>query len=129
MVADDFDVELKEAADQAAGSSGAAPDDAHAMSARKPGVVSRAKERLSDKVARLGRPQLTVKNTLWGLLLVVVVAMLAENWSQVRLNFFGAYVDVPKPVAFVVDVGIGALVMWLIMRRKDGAVEGGEVAE
>jgi len=135
---EDFDKELEEAASEAKGEAGPAKPaaetpaetPAHAMSMKKPGVVDRAKERLGDRVAKFGRPQLTLKTALWGLVVVIVIALLAENWSAVRINFFGAYVDVPKPVAFLVDVLIGALIMWFLALRKPAApVEGGEVAE
>ena len=140
MADDDFDIELEQAATEARGEAAPAkpaaeaePEpsaEAHAMSAKKPGVVDVAKGRLGDRVAKFGRPQLTVKNALWGLLVVILIALLAENWSAVRINFFGAYADVPKPVAFLVDVLIGALIMWYVGLRKPAApAEGGEVAE
>jgi uncharacterized integral membrane protein len=137
---DDFDIELEQAASEAKGDAAPAKPaaeaaaepsaEAHAMSAKKPGAVEKAKEKLGDRVAKFGRPQLTVKNALAGLVVVLAVALLAENWSAVRVNFFGAYVDVPKPVAFLVDVLIGALIMWYVGLRKPAApAEGGEVAE
>ncbi len=140
MADDDFDIELEQAATEAKGGAASAKpaDEAaaepsaetHAMSAKKPGVVDLAKGRLSDRVSRFGRPRLTVVNALWGLLVVLAIALLAENWSAVRVNFFGAYVDVPKPVAFLVDVLIGALIMWYVALRKPAApAEDGEVAE
>jgi uncharacterized integral membrane protein len=129
-VADDFDRELEEATQQA--SAGAEPEAepaaeaeapaevpaAHAMSARKPGAVGRAAERLTDAVAGVHVPRMDTAAFLYILLALIAAAFLAENWAPVRVNVFGLYADVPKALAFVVTLAAGAGLLWLWQRHR-----------
>ncbi len=149
MPADDFDVELEKAEQQAKkpvtppkpsparSASVAEPGESKAsqspppkaMSARRPGFFARAGDRLAHAVSRIHMPRLDATTILWGLLALIVFALLAENWSPVRINLFGVHVDVPKAVAFVVNLGLGMLLLWLIQRyQRRGAAksEGGQ---
>jgi uncharacterized integral membrane protein len=51
---------------------------------------------------------------------ILVFVLLAQNWSPVRLNFFGIHVDIPKAVAFVVNIGLGMLALWVLQRHLSG---------
>ena len=58
-----------------------------------------------------------------GLLALLVIVILAENWAPVRFYFLGLALELPKAVAFVLDVAIGAALMWLLLRRPGRAEE------
>lgn len=104
-----------------------------AMSARKPGALARVGQWVTSTVGGLKLPRLdwsTIVYIFAGLLLFI---LLAQNWSPVRINFFGIHVDVPKAVAFVIDLGLGALALWLVQRhllgrRASSESRGGEKA-
>jgi len=91
---------------------------AQAMSARRPGVFARAGDKIAQAVGRIHLPRLDATTILYGLLALIVFALLAENWSPVRINLFGVHVDVPKAVAFVVNLGLGMLLLWLLQRNQ-----------
>lgn len=48
----------------------------------------------------------------------LVVWLLAANTAPVRVVLFFWTVDVPKALAFVIDVALGAVLMWLWMRGR-----------
>lgn len=101
---------------------------AQAMSARRPGIFARAGDRLAQAFARVHLPRLDAVTILYGLLALIIFALLAENWSPVRINIFGVYIDVPKAVAFVVNLALGMLLLWIIQRyqrRSSAQAEGG----
>ncbi|MBC7287022.1 MAG: hypothetical protein H5T86_03050 [Armatimonadetes bacterium] len=158
MSSDDFDIELDRAEEQVkkpvagarpsvggaqapraasaqkdgASSAGASPAQqrppAVAMSSRRPGPFARAGDSIGKAVGHLRLPRLDAVTILYGLLALIVLALLAENWSPVRINLFGLYVDVPKAVAFVVNLGLGMLLLWAIQRprrRRTGEATGG----
>ncbi len=161
-MADDFDRELEEAARQAQARKSipapkAAPDSqqasagekteapagraqrsepsqpARAMSARKPGLFGRMAQSVSDSLAHLRMPRFEWATLGYILLGLLIFILLAQNWAPVRINIFGLYIDVPKAVAFVVNIGIGMLVLWLVQRwlsarRHQQARQGGRPA-
>jgi uncharacterized integral membrane protein len=88
------------------------------MSARRPGPVARGAQRLGQALAQIHWPRLDAATILYLLLALIVFALLAENWSPVRVNLLGVYVDVPKAVAFVVNLGLGMLLLWALQRRR-----------
>jgi uncharacterized integral membrane protein len=46
------------------------------------------------------------------------VWLLAVNLGPVRIELVFWTVDMPKTVGFLLDVALGALLMWLWLRRK-----------
>ncbi len=88
---------------------------------RKPGVFARVTKPVNDLFARLRLPRWNVKNFLIGLVVLVVVVAIADNWPPMRVNFIGLHVDVPKAVVLVVDFVVGFGVAWLILRRRGSA--------
>ncbi len=91
------------------------------MTARRPGPIGRVAERVGSAVSKIHAPRLDARTFLIGLLIVIAFILLAENWAPVRINILGLYIDVPKAVAFVVNVAIGMLILWLWQRHAAAA--------
>jgi uncharacterized integral membrane protein len=134
-VADEnFDRELEEAAAQvhASGQSGTAekekPAGRAAMSAKKPGAVGRAAEKLSEAVSGLRAPRLGWRELGYALGGLIILALLVQNWAPVRINVFGFYADVPKALAFLVSLaaGMGLLKLWQGRAAKTSEREEGQ---
>ena len=87
------------------------------MSARRPGPVKRVADRVSQSISRI-HPPTDARTIAIVLLILIVIALLAENWSPVRINLFGLYIDVPKAVAFVVNLALGMALLWLWQRHQ-----------
>jgi len=103
----------KPAADQAEGER---TGPARAMSARKPGLIGRWVEAISQSLSGLRLPRIDLATVAYGLVGLIVFVLLAQNWAPVRVNVFGVYIDIPKAVAFILSVGIGMLTLWLMQR-------------
>lgn len=58
-----------------------------------------------------------------GLAVLLVIVIFAENWAPVRFYCFGFALEVPKAVCFLLDVALGAVLMWLWQRRAGRAGE------
>lgn len=120
MADDDFDRELEEAAAQArAGAQTSAAEKEKApgraaMSAKKPGAVGRAAEKLTEAVSTLRAPRVGWRELGYVLGGLIILALLVQNWAPVRINVFGFYADVPKAVAFLASLaaGMGLLKLW-----------------
>lgn len=93
---------------------------ARAMSARRPGPVAKVRETLAGSLGGVKSLRFSLNTLAWILLGLIVFALLAENWSPVRVNLFGIYVDIPKSMAFLVNLGLGALALWLVQRSISG---------
>jgi len=61
-------------------------------------------------------------------LAALIVWLLLANLAPVRIVLFFWTVDIPKALAFILDVALGAVLMWLWLRpkaqRKPGEEEG-----
>lgn len=85
----------------------------------KVGFFASIGQRISGFFARLFRPELVnLKTAGIGLVIVLAVWLLLANLSPVRVVLWFWSVDVPKLALFIFDVALGALVMWLWMRRR-----------
>ncbi|MBU0608433.1 MAG: hypothetical protein KKI08_11145 [Armatimonadetes bacterium] len=65
----------------------------------------------------------TVRNFLSILIALVVLVVLIENWVPVRCYALGFAFEMPRTVTFVIDLVIGALLMWLWLRRPARGAE------
>jgi uncharacterized integral membrane protein len=123
---DDLDLDLddeplrparpKPVAPKPAPAATAAPRLAKAVAATKPGLL----QRVSDRVRH---PRLTGRTFVTILVILVALWLIAENWEPVRFYFIGLALELPKPIAFILDVVLGAVLMWLWLRRTPGATE------
>ena len=68
----------------------------------------------------------TVRNFLSILVVLIVLVVLIENWVPVRFYALGFAFEMPRTVTFVIDLVIGALLMWLWLRRPAHGAEDGE---
>ena len=78
-------------------------------------------QRVRDYVRR---PQFNGRTFLTILIVLIILVILGENWTPVRFYLFGIALELPKAIAFLLDVAIGALLMWLWLRRPGKAAEG-----
>jgi uncharacterized integral membrane protein len=101
-------------------SKAAAPTEAppaNAVGARPPSFAQRARDYIR-------RPQFNGRTFLTILIALIVLVVLAENWTPVRFYLFGIALELPKAIAFLLDVAIGAVLMWLWLRRPGKVAEG-----
>ncbi len=101
----------------------------------RPGFFSRLGQRITAPIAqRAQRASLDVLNwrlAVIGAIVLLLLWLLLANLSPVRVVLWFWVVDVPKALAFVLDVALGALLMWLWIRYRAGkkAAEEGEESE
>lgn len=104
-----------------------------AAQAAKPAAGTAVAGERKGLLSGLSNSAAAVKGFVWTgrtfvivLLALLVIVILAENWSPVRFYFLGLALELPKAVAFVIDVVIGAVLMWLILRRPGRGEEAPE---
>lgn len=97
----------------------AGPASAKAVGVKKPSLVARAS-------AYVKHPQWNGRTFLGLLIFLIVVVLFAENISPVRFYFMGLALELPKSIAFILNVAIGALLMWLWQRRSVRPSESGK---
>jgi uncharacterized integral membrane protein len=86
---------------------------------RAPGLFSRLGQRITAPVAKRKPSELWNARIIGILVLAaLIVWLLAVNLGPVRIVLFFWTVDMPKTVGFLLDVALGALLMWLWLRRK-----------
>ncbi|MCD6351902.1 MAG: LapA family protein [Armatimonadetes bacterium] len=88
------------------------------MSARKPGFFGRLAEQAGEALSGLKLPKMDINTISYGLLALIALALIIENWAPVRVNIFGFYADLPKALVFIVGMGLGALVLWWVQRYR-----------
>jgi len=87
---------------------------ARAVGARKPGAIASAMGRCREAAGAIQCPRLDWRTFLWGLLLLILIILIVQNWTPVRINLFGWYLDAPKAVVFAIYFLLGMLATWLI---------------
>ena len=102
----------KAAAETASGPEAAASEDAD----KRPGLTSRFGSQ-GEPVAGKGSVW-NLRNFLIGLVALILLVLVAENWAPARLNLIGLHADIPKSVLLVVDFALGFGVAWWIFRRR-----------
>ena len=81
---------------------------------------------LSDSAAAVRGFTWNTRTFVWLLLVLVAIVLIAENWAPVRFYFFGFAFEMPKAISFILDLALGALLMWLWLRRSAHAAEAGK---
>jgi uncharacterized integral membrane protein len=79
---------------------------------------------MGDSVDRVRGFKWNVRSFLTVLAALVVLVILIENWVPVRFYALGFAFEMPRTVTFVIDLVIGALLVWLWMRRPTHHAEG-----
>lgn len=99
---------------------------ARAMSARKPGPMGRAAERVGGAIGGMRKPRFTFLTFLYLLCALIIFAFLVENWTPVRIDLFGVFIDIPKTVALIISLALGMAILklWQEHRRNRGDEEG-----
>jgi len=87
--------------------------------AGEPGFFGRLLSRVTAPFAAL-RPAELLGPRAGGVVILaaLVVWLLVANLAPVRVVLFFWTVDIPKALAFLIDVALGALLMWLWLRPK-----------
>jgi len=116
-VADDLN--LEELGDEAPQAAAKKPPAKKGKPEGQPGFFGRLLGRITAPFAAL-RPSELLGPKPIGLVIVaaLVVWLLAANLAAVRVVLFFWTVDIPKALAFLLDVALGALLMWLWLRPK-----------
>jgi hypothetical protein len=92
---------------------------AAALPARKPSPLTKACDALAGPFKALRLPACNARTAGLGLIGLLALVLLGGNWAPVRINLFGIwYIDPPKPLAFIVDVAIGACLVLLWQRSS-----------
>lgn len=103
---------------------GAAPAPAAEAAAKSVSAVYRS---LPQRLAHYVRhPRLSGRAFLTLLIVLLVIVLIAENSAPERFYLLGLSLELPKSLAFVIDAALGALLMWLWLRRQGGAAESGK---
>lgn len=87
------------------------------MAERKPGVLSRVGSSVSGQLSLISRPNWSFRNFLIVLAVLVALVVLAENWAAVRVSFLGLRLELPKALAFLLNIILGGALMWFWLRR------------
>lgn len=95
----------------------AEPTPVKTVGTRPPGLAQRARDYVRH-------PQFNGRTFLTILIVLIILVILAENWAPVRFYLFGIALELPKAIAFLLDVAIGAALMWLWLRRPGKVAEG-----
>ena len=108
-------------------------EEAPAKESKKPkaGLFSRLGQRITapitERAQRASWDVLNWRLAVIGAVVILLLWLLLANLSPVRIVLWLWVVDVPKAVAFILDVALGALLMWLWLRhwsRRQAAKEG-----
>ena len=88
------------------------------LPATKPGLVARVFAPVCGLFQRCHLPVWNARNFGLGLLILVLVLLVVENWPPMRLNCLGLHCDMPKAVVLVALFVLGFGVAWLILRKR-----------
>jgi uncharacterized integral membrane protein len=101
---------------------------AQAVASHRPGLFARCSAALRAPWIMVREQKWNWKTFLWGLAGLILLVLFVENWIPMRFYFLGWRFEVPRTLAFVVDMGIGALLMWWWLRHnsRDAAKDDGE---
>jgi uncharacterized integral membrane protein len=73
---------------------------------------------ITERAQRASWSVLNWRLAVIGGILILLAWLLLANLSPVRLVLWLWVVDIPKALAFVLDVALGALLMWLWIRQR-----------
>jgi len=90
-----------------------------AVGTKAPSLLARAKSYVK-------RPQFNGRTFLTLLLALLALVILAENFAPVRFYLLGLALELPKALCFLIDVALGAALMWWWLRRPTSPVEAGK---
>ena len=122
---DEFDIDIGEPSgdEEAAGEAEVAEEPsleesaeealAQAVGARKPGLISRWGAGINQFFSRITLPQWNLRTFLYLLVALIILVLLARNWTLVRIDLFGWHFDAPKPVVFIISLILGAVLLRL----------------
>ena len=98
---------------------------AQAVPARKAGLIGRWIESVNQFFSRITLPEWTLRTFLYLLVALIILVLLARNWTLVRIDLFGWHFDAPKPVVFAVSLALGAVLLrlWQVYVGRRGVEE------
>jgi len=86
-------------------------------SARK-GFVARVGAAIGGMVAKVPVPEWNARNFIIGLLALLALVLIVENWPLMRLSFLGLHADVPKSLVLIIALAAGFALGWLMFGRQ-----------
>ncbi len=86
-------------------------------SARK-GFFARIGAAIGGMVARVPVPEWNARNFIIGLLALLALVLVVENWPLMRLSFLGLHADVPKSLVLIIALAAGFALGWLMFGRQ-----------
>ena len=131
---DEFDINLnelmgdEEAPAESEASEEPSPPAPEAVSARKPGVLSRAVASVNQFFSRISLPKWNLPTFLYLLVVLIILVLLACNWPPVRIDLLVWRFDAPKSVVFIINliIGAGLLRLWQIYARRHAVAQPAE---
>lgn len=84
---------------------------------KAPSLIDRAK-------GYVKRPQFNGRTFLLMLLALIALVILTENLAPVRFYLLGLALELPKALAFLLQVALGAALMWWWLRKPSTPAEG-----
>lgn len=95
------------------------PEEEPSEEERRPGFFTRLGQRITAPLAQLtSREILTWRLAFIGGGVLLLLWLLWCNRDPVRIVLWFWTIDMPKAIAFILDVALGALLMWLWMRTR-----------
>ncbi len=98
---------------------------AQAVTARKPGLIGRWMGSINRFFSQITLPEWNLRTFLYLLVALIILVVLARNWTLVRIDLFGWHFDAPKPVVFAVSLALGAVLLrlWQVYVGRHGVEE------
>jgi len=87
----------------------------------KKGFLSRLADSIAGLLAKIPIPQWNLRNFAIGLVALIALLLVVENWPSIRLSFLGLHADVPKSLVLIIALAAGFGIGSLVFRRKDQA--------
>lgn len=98
-------------------------EQAHAMSARKPGLLRRLTTKATAPLQRLRLPEWNLRTFFYLLLLILILWFLLGNWAPTRVQLLIWTAEAPKTMLFLLNLVLGAVLLrwWQVFMAQRAA--------
>lgn len=118
MTDDDLDLDLDLGPELEPKGKAPAAKPAKVMADRKPGMFAKVGTSVTSGLSSLGPARWTLRNFLLVLAGLVILFVLGQNWQPVRFYLLGFGFELPKTIAFLLNMALGGLLVWWWLGRK-----------